>query len=196
MARLRWRRIALLVLCAGLSALWGQRTRPEIRGGISMVDFGEIYYGARCARHHQDAYDPHVVLREFKAEGGSFPTHGVPAKVAPIIVSINVNLPTALFLIAPLAMLPWAVAQTLWTILTIVLLVLAGYLMWSLSDNTAPALSGFFVCLALANCEQLLAVGNVAGIVVSLCVVACWCLLQQRCSACGVVLLAISYLGP
>ena len=44
----------------------------------------------------------------------------------------------------------------------------------------------------LANAEIVLALGNLAGIVVSLCVVAVWCLLEERFVRAGVICLAIS----
>lgn len=193
MTRLSWKRIAILITCVGISLLWTNARRAASHDGIAMADFGGIYVGSRCALNHHDPYDPKAVLQEFKDEGGTFPAKDpVLEKIIPIVITVGVNLPTALFLVAPLAMLPWGVAQTLWILLTVALLLIAGYLMWSLSGNAAPVLSGVLIAIMLANCEQLLMVGNVAGIAVSLCVIATWCFLKERYVVAGIVLCAIS----
>ena len=186
------KRIAMLLLCVGISAWWSHEIRRGIRDGISMADFSAIYYGARCVMQHKDPYDANTFLREFRAEGGRFPTNSTASKVDPIIVTNCINLPTALLLTTPFAMLPWGVAQTLWIVLTAGLLAMAACFLWDLGAKAAPIV---WVCLAgflLANCEQLLVLGNSAGIAVSLCVVAAWCFLRERYAMAGVFLLAIS----
>lgn len=193
MARVGWKRIAVLLICVALSLLWSNARRAASHDGITMADFGGIYVGSRCVLHHHDPYDPNAALQEFKSEGGVFPAKD-PAleKIIPIVITVGVNLPTALFLVAPLAMLSWAAAQALWILLTVALLLVAGYLMWSLSGRAAPVLSGVLISIMLLNCEQLLMVGNVAGIAVSLCVIAAWCFLRNRYVVAGIVLLALS----
>jgi len=183
---------AVLLLCVGLSLLWSYTLSQGARGETKMLDFGEIYFGARVALQHKDPYDPNTVLREFKAEGGRFPTNPKDAKVTSIIITNGVNLPTSLFLAIPFAMLPWGVTQALWMVLMAGLLALAASLLWDLGANAAPVI---WVCLAgfmLANCEGLLVSGNLAGIAASLCVVAVWCFLRERHALAGVLLLAIS----
>ena len=141
---------------------------------------------------HKDPYDPAAVLREFKAEGGSFPTNPFAAKVFPIVITICVNLPTALFLAVPFSLLPWALVQSVWIIFIALLLVLAAFLIWDLTGNTAPATVGCLAAVMLANSGQVLAVGNLAGVAVSLCVIGCWCFLKERHVLVGMFLLAIS----
>jgi hypothetical protein len=102
-----------------------------------------------------------------------------------------VNLPTALFLIAPFAMLPFGPAHLLWMTLMALSLLLAAILMWSVGANHAPGVSLLLSCILLANSEVLFAIGNAAGIVVSLCVVASWCFLRERFVPVGVLCLAI-----
>ena len=192
MAKSRWTGTAVLVLCATLSSLWSFTLRQDAQGGIKMVDFGEIYYGAKCALLHKDPYNSGTVLQEFKAEGGRFPKDPYAARVAPIVTSNGVNLPTALVLLAPLAVLPWGVTQTLWAALTAGLLALAACLLWDLGAKAAPVLWIVLAGFILMNCENLLILGNVAGVSVSLCVVAAWCFLRERYALAGVMLLAIS----
>ena len=192
MARLKWMRIAALLLCVGFAAFWSQSFHPVGNGGIKMVDLGAYYFSAKCVLHHQDAYDPDLVFRMLQDEDGRFPSDPVLLKQARVAITVGVNLPTTLFLMAPLTFLSWATAQMLWIILTSAMLVLAGYLIWSLADETAPVLSGWLICFILANCEVQLAGGNLAGIVVSFCVVAAWCFLKERFIPVAIVLLAIS----
>ena len=192
MTRSRWMGTTLLLLCVGISSLWSYNFVRDAQGETKMIDFGAIYYGARCGIQHIDPYDTSAPLREFTAEGGRFPTDPIGAKVGPIVIRTGVNLPTSLFLLAPFALLPWGFSQTVWMVLTAALLALAASLIWDLGANAAPVI---LVCLAglmLANCEELLVSGNLAGIAVSLCVVAVWCFLTERHSLAGVLLLAIS----
>ncbi len=184
----------LLILCVSLSALWGYMLRREMHGGIGMVDFGAIYYGSRCALQHKDPYDPGTVLREFEAEGGSFPTESFAARAAPAALINGINLPTALFLAAPLALLPWGIAQMLWIFLSALLLVLSASLLWDLGADRAPIL---WLCMAgfiLANCQNLFFLGDSAGIAVGLCIIAACSFLRDRYAPAGVLLLAISLL--
>jgi hypothetical protein len=160
--------------------------------GIKMTDFGEVYYGARCAVLHKDPYNPVTVLREFTAEGGTFPTNPVAAKVFPIAITICVNLPTALLLTVPFSLLPWELAQSVWIIFIALLLVLAAFLIWELTDCAATVVAGCLAAFLLANSWQVLAVGNLAGVAVSFCVIGCWCFLKERHVFVGACLLAIS----
>lgn len=191
MAGIRWRPVAALLVCISLSALWSYGIRGNIHGGIRMVDFGELYYGARCVIHHEDAYNPATVLKEFKADGGKFPTNASHRIGTPIVITVDVYPPTAVLFVVPFAMLPWAVAQPLWIFLMMALLVLAGYLAWDLGSD-ASVISGCMICFMLLNCEVLTFLGNIAGIAVSLCVIAVWCFLKERYAVAGVFLLAVS----
>ena len=193
LSRSRWSKITILLLCIGFSllsaTLWSHSFRL-LYGGTNRPDFGEIYYGASCVMHHQDPYNSNALLNTFRAQGGTFPT--TQPWAAAIVMTIEVNLPTTLFLAAPLALLPYAAAQALWISLTIVLLVTAGYLVWTVGNNVGPALSGFLIGIVLANCQQMFMVGNVAGIAVSLCVAATCCFLKNRNIPLAVILFSLS----
>ena len=193
--RSSWRKIVILLLCIGFSYIsavtFSQRFRA-IYGGTSRPDFGAIYFGVRCAIHHLDPYNFDAAIKTFRAEGGTFPTDTEGAGAQPIIIGRQVNLPTTLLLAAPLGLLPYSAAQALWILLTIVLLVSAGYLVWTVGEGWGSVLCGCFIGISLANCQQMLMVGNVAGIVVSLCVVATWCFLKNRNIPLGVFLFALS----
>ena len=189
-----WHKITVLGLCIGFSLLlsiaWSHKFRATY-GGTDRVDFGEIYYGARTAVHHQDPYNADAALETFRAEGGTFPSNRKGAWATAIVIALDVNLPTTLFLALPLTTLSYAGAQVLWILFTVVLLVTAGCLVWTAGDTTGPGLCGFLIGIILANCQQLFLVGNVAGIAVSLCVFAAWCFLKERYIPIAVVLFAL-----
>lgn len=186
------KRIALLLLCTALSTLWSYEIRQDYQGPLKMPDFAAIYYGARCALHHRDPYNPDQLVADFRAETAGAPADPLAAQKARDVLSICDNVPTALLFVLPLALLPWAVAANAWMILTAALLALAAYLMWDLAAEYAPLLSGALAAFLLANCEALLTVGNVAGLTIGLSVVAAWCFLKNRYALAGVVLLGIS----
>ncbi|HEV2132822.1 MAG TPA: glycosyltransferase family 87 protein [Terracidiphilus sp.] len=189
----------MILLCVSFSALlnWALRRGPG--NTIHTVDFAEIYYGDRCALQHQDPYDPGTVLREFLAQGGKFPPDvpGKPisdSKVAQIVLSNSVNLPTSFFLVLPLALLPWSITAYLWVWLSVLLLAVAAWLVWDLGAGASPAIWAWLAGFLLSNSQQLIATGNVAGAAVGLCIIAVWCFLKNRFVLAGVVLLAFSLL--
>ena len=195
MAKPRAGRITVLLLCIGFSFLTALSFNHQFRssyGGTARPDFAAIYYGSRCVVHHQDPYHPDDFLRMFRAEGGTFSTDAVGSWVGPIAVAVEINLPTTLYLVTPLALLPFTIAQAVWLLLTIVLLVTSGYLIWSVGETTGPAVSGCLIGILLANCQEILMLGNVAGIAVSLCVISTWCFLRNRYIPAAVVFFAVS----
>ena len=163
----------------------------EIGSPFALIDFKAIYYGARCVIQHQDPYQPSDFLAVFQNEGGTFPSEPVAARSVRQAVPICINLPSTLFLVAPLAAAPWSVAAAIWMLMTAAGLVLAAFLVWDVAGAHAPRLSGGLAFLLLANSELLLVVGNASGIVVSLCVIAVWCLLRERFVFAGLACLAV-----
>ncbi len=185
---------AVLLLCIGLSAIWSYsiREKSQARGKLRMVDLAAIYYGARAVMHQKNPYDPSEFFQEYEASYKGKPALTFNSKADQTIVTVCINLPTSLFLMAPFALLPWNVAQNLWMILIAGLLALAASLLWDMGADQSPPL---WVCLAgflLLNWELPLVIGNLAGIAVSLCIVATWCFLKERYVWLGVVLLAAS----
>jgi hypothetical protein len=89
-------------------------------------------------------------------------------------------------------MLPWGPALVLWIMLSAGSLIFASCLIWSLGADYAPVFSAVLAGFLLANSEILIISGNVAGIAMSLCVVAVWCFLRERFVLAGILCLAIS----
>jgi hypothetical protein len=187
MTRTRWIALTWILLCCGLSALWGfsmMRNSPNL-----MLDFKAVYYSTRCLLQHHDPYNVSELDDVYRAEGGERPAETIMAHQA---VTININLPTTFICIAPLAMLPWGTAQVLWTFLGIGGLIFAAFLAWDLGADYAPVISCCLICFVLANTEIFFPIGNTAEIVVSLCAVAVWCFLKDRLVWAGALCLAIS----
>jgi hypothetical protein len=154
-----------------------------------MLDFKGVYYDARCLLQHSDPYRVGEPLRAYLADGGRLPQSSGGLQNA---LNLDLYPPTTFIFTAPFAMLPWGTAHQLWTILTAGILILAAFLMWNSAANYAPALSCALICFALANTEAFFTIGNPAGIVVCLCMVAVWCFLQERFILAGVLCLALS----
>jgi hypothetical protein len=186
------RRIALfwILLSSGISILWGSLLAYTSPAG--MTDFKAVYYGARCLIQHSDPYKESEFLRVYQAEGGQFPSDPTILRLFRRAVPVCINLPTSFFLIAPLAMLAWGTAHVLWFFLLAGSFILAAFLMWELAENHAPGLSLFLICIVLANGEVLFSSGNLAGLAVSLCLVAVWCFFKNRFVPAGILCLAVS----
>lgn len=194
MVGLKAKRIAVLLLCVGLSYLWAASIREGVHGAVKAIDFGAVYFGTRCALEHKDPYDPQTVLREFAADGRWFsePSHRAEHR-AQDVVSRIIYPPTAFLVAAPFAELPWVAARTVWLGLISGLLVVAALLMWELA-GTAPLLAGCMACYMLLNCVLLLSSGNPVGIVAPFSVIAAWCFVKDRYAVAGVAMLAAGLL--
>ncbi|MDR3776756.1 MAG: glycosyltransferase family 87 protein [Terracidiphilus sp.] len=177
-------------MSCGIFILWGtylERTSP---GG--MVDFKAVYYGARTLLQHRDPYKEAEFLRVYVAEGGQIPSDPVIAQMFLRAVPVCINLPTALFIVAPFSILSWGPAYLLWMLLTAGCLCLAAFLILDLAGNHSPGVSIFLICMVVANCEIVYAGGNIAGVAISVCIVSVWCFLKERYVFAGIICLAIS----
>jgi hypothetical protein len=189
MSTRKTRRIALfwLLLCCGISILWGLSLGRNLAGGL--FDFKPLYYGERCLFLHDDPYRLGETLRVYQAAGGVLPqsSEGLRQNLTWYIYP-----PATSILFAPIAMLPWGTASLLWMAITAGVFILAALLMWTLGASYAPRVSLLLMCIILANCETIFAAGNAAGLAVSLCMVAVWCFLRERFVPAGILCLAIS----
>jgi Glycosyltransferase family 87 len=175
---------ALLFLSLGIAL-----GRAGSETSNSMLDFKGIYYPAKCLVEHCDPYNQRDVERIYL---GSVGEAGTRSNTHLQVTTLGVNLPTTFMLITPLALLPWSLASLLWMILTAGAFVLAAWLIWNLSGDQSLVVSGALLGLLLANSVLLLALGNTAGLVVSLCVIAVWCFIKERFVLAGILCLAVS----
>ena len=185
----RTRRFALplILLCSGISILWGFSVGRTTSGGT--LDFQAIYYGTRCLLEHHNPYKVSELENVYRTEAGDRPGESVQRHQ---VVTLFVNLPTTFVLVAPFAMLPWNTAQALWLILLTGVFILAACLMGKIGARDSPGVSLFLICILLANSELIFATGNTAGVAIGLCVVAVWCFLKERFVPAGILCLAIS----
>ena len=181
--------LLLILLSSGLSILWGSYLAHNSSGGLA--DFKAVFYGARCLIQHRDPYQDTEFLRVYRQDGLDIPADPMMADLFRRAVLVCVNLPTTLFFLIPFAFLPLAPAYLLWALLMTAGLNLAGFLMWDLAAIKSPRTSLFLVCFLAANCVILFADGNAACVVISLCVVAVWCFLQNRFVPAGILCLAL-----
>lgn len=188
--RTRRRSALLLIFCCVLSVLWGSFIAHSSSGGLT--DFKAVYYASRCLIEHADPYKDADFLRVFLADGGKIPSEPVMGELFRRSVFTCVNLPSALFLLIPLAWLPVVPAYFLWALLTAAGLGLSAILMASLAAEHATHTSLLLAGFVVANTVILFADGNAAGMVISLCVIAVWCFVQNRFVPAGILCLAIS----
>jgi hypothetical protein len=187
----RSRRTALfLILCScGLSVLWGSFVAHSYASGST--DFELVFYGSRCLIDHTDPYRSADILAAYLGDGQQIPTEPMMADLFRHAVLVSVNLPTTLFFVIPFAWMPLHSAYLLWALLMTVGLALASFLMWDLAAAKSSHVALFLVCVLAANCVILFANGNTACIVISLCVIAVWCFLQDRFVPAGLICLAL-----
>ncbi len=159
---------------------------------LGMIDFKEFYSGARCLIEHHDPYRESDLGAVYHELANVLPYVPITAAWQRTNASLTPNFPTTFLLVAPFALLPWKLATAIWTLLTAASFILAAFLMWSLGAPFAPRLSSGLIFLLLINSEMLLALGNTAGLVVGLCVIAAWCFLRERFVLAGVLCMAVS----
>jgi hypothetical protein len=160
--------------------------RPSVQ---KFQDFSSVYYGVRCLLRHADPYNTASIRKVFDQESGYKPlsASGPPGDQ---LITSQVYLPTTFLLMAPLALMPRKAAFVLWTIATAGCFLLAVYLVWTICSTEAPMLSGTLLALFLATSTTVLAVGNPAGMVIGLCVIAVWSFFRNRHAWLGVLCLA------
>ncbi|MGH9590190.1 MAG: glycosyltransferase family 87 protein [Terracidiphilus sp.] len=157
------------------------------RATDSMVDFKMLYYGSRTLLEHGDPYNRQAFSKLFRTEFGESAFIERHASMA-----VSINLPTTYFLSAPLAMLPFWLASTIWSLLTGASLIAAACLVWRLGASYAPILSGALAGFALLNGSVAVGNGNSAGVIVGLCVIAACCFVTERAVWLGVLCFAVS----
>ena len=156
--------------------------------GDADEDFRAVVYGARCLIHRCDPYNESELFRFYQ---NNFP-EPVATHLRSHTLTLYVNLPATVLFVTPLAMLPFAAASAIWSILTAASLVLAALLMWDIGSEYAPTLSGALIALSLVSGAIVLGNGNPSGIVVALSMIALWCFLKNRFVIAGILALALS----
>jgi hypothetical protein len=178
-----------MFLILGATLFAGLGFSLEHRSVVAMADFKPLFYGARCLLTGCDLYSQEQLQRLYFADSDQ-PQSEKLKLINNVVWSYYP--PATYMLVTPLAALPWRVAHVLWMILTCSAFLLAAFLMWELGSRSAPLACGILVCLFLAGQELLIEIGNAAGLVVALCMIAVWCFLRKRFELAGVLCLAVS----
>jgi hypothetical protein len=167
-----------------IGILWS-RNAYLIRGG----DFKVVYYSARCLLHHGDPYSETEVLRVYEQEGRESPNQTITSRH---VMTRYFYPPAAFVMTVPFALVGFGPGNVLWIVISASSLILGAFLMWELSANHAPILSGALLGLLLMNSFWLFMIGNAAAIAVGFCAIAVWCFLRRRFGLAGAILLALS----
>ena len=186
----QWKALLCIALSGAIFITWGSIIALTSYSGMGA--FKAVFYGARCLMQHSDPYNPAILQHAYEADGGRYSPDPAAAFLFRRAMLVCVNLPTSMLLVAPFALLPWKVAGLCWMVLNAVGLLLAALLIWRVGEGHALKAATTLVCILLFNCELVFGLGNLAGIVISLCVIAVWCLLEQRFEYAGVLCLAVS----
>ena len=189
---MRARQDGRLVLLLGCILFVVLGTFAEHLSETPVTDFTAVYYGARCLIQHHDPYNVQELSALYTAEGGTFPSDPAEARLLRMLICYCVNLPTTILLIAPLAILPFKTATAIWMAVVAACFIFAAFLVWDVAARYAPEISGGLLFLLVVGGVLLLSSGNTAGLVVSLTVIAVWCLVRERFAVAGVVCLAVS----
>jgi Glycosyltransferase family 87 len=179
-----------LFLSGAIFITWGSIIALTSYSGMGA--FKAVFYGARCLMQHSDPYNPAVLQHAYEADGGRYSPDPAAAFLFRRAMLVCVNLPTSMLLVAPLALLQWKVAGIFWMVLNASGLLLAALLIWRVAEGHALKAATVLICVLLLNCELVFGLGNLAGIVISLCVIAVWCFLEKRFEYAGVICLAVS----
>jgi hypothetical protein len=164
-------------------AIWAFAQHP-------MSDFRLNYTNIRCVLQNVDPYKQSEFLRVMRKDGQSFGSESLRDQAAREMTQY-IYPPTSLVLV-PFGILPWPIANLMWTITICVAFCLSAYLMWRVAADYSPVLSGVLVFLILASSQLLLVIGNACGLVVALGLIAVWCIVEERFAAVGVLCLAVS----
>jgi hypothetical protein len=154
------------------------------------LDFRHVYCGARTLVQQHDPYNPDNVERVCQAAGAA-PTPD--AGINRVFVTHMVYPPSTFAITILFGILPFPMAQILWSAIAAVVTIVAAYLIWKSTAGYAPLAMSGLLCIFLINSPTLF-IGNPAGIDVGLCAIGAWCLVEERFILPGVLCLAASLL--
>lgn len=186
------RRVVALVVCVMVPVLLSYAIRRGFQGEMPMPDFGGIYYATRCALHGHDPFNRDAFMEELKRDGPGFWDGLLKVEKLTGSPTALVYPPTTLLAAVPLAVLPWAMAQNAFMVLSAGFLVLAALLVWNLGEEYGTCWRGLLAGFVVLNSLLIFLHGNPAGLAASFCIVAAWCFLKKRSEWAGVLLLGLS----
>jgi Glycosyltransferase family 87 len=181
--------MSLLILGAAIYLTVGLVFLQKL--SFSMTDFKVVYFSARCLTQHCDPYSMEEMRRLFYADP-EFSVEGRPG--VQLVVERYFYPPMTFAVTAPLAVLPFGAAESIWIFFSTVSYLFGAFLMWRLAARSSPIWSGVLVGFLLANSVWLFMIGNAAILSTGLCLIAAYAFIEKRWELAGVVLLVISLL--
>ena len=178
------------LLCTAISVAWAYSTSHANQG--EFADFRAIYFSARTALLRHDPYKQSDFLQVYRQEGGTYPTDPQTLRNFWRSVPVCINLPTTLFMVAPLAQAPWSVSYRLWMILMPTGLLIAAWLVLDLGSCRRQGVGLFLICVLLGNCVVVLRLGNATLVAVGLLCISIWCFAREKYVPLAVLCLALS----
>ena len=178
----------MIGLCAVLLGclFFAVRGYQEQSQTLQAFDFKPVYSSARCLIDGCDPYDSLQIERVFLKHGGD------PSDLRPFR-PFNANYPpSALFLVIPLAMLPFGVACAIWSWIGIVLFCGAALCVADLCEGKRALVVQCVLAVFVAMSTMLIMLGQPAMMSISLAVIAVWCFLRGRLAWLGVLAFAVS----
>ena len=186
----RWKALPFLLLSVWFAAHWAWSLQKTMPGG--MVDMKAVYYASRCALEHKNPYDPTALAKVYQDSADPLPSDPKMRGAVHNAIALCVNLPTALLLMTPWAMIPWGMAHGIWFALESIGLLAAAWMVLDLAGGPKLNLALALACLLVSNCEVFLATGNLATVVMAASVAAVWCFETGRYEWLGILLLAVA----
>ncbi len=172
------------VIAAGMGCFI-LRDRP---GGI---DYMMIHAALRSMIEHRDPYRTSVMDAEWMRDGGRLPINQETGKMEHIP---PFPYPPTLAILMPFSELSWKASHIIWMGTLILVLSIASYLLWRMCVQFAPNLSFLLLALSLGTGSVFFASGNPAGMAIGLCLIGCWCIINEQVPWLGVVCLAAGLL--
>jgi hypothetical protein len=181
----RRRIYGFLVVLAGC-LFFAVRGYQNQKATLQAFDFKPVYSSARCLIDGCDPYDSMQIQREFLSHGGD------PSDLRPFR-PFNANYPpSALFLVIPLAKLPFGVACAIWSWIGIGLFCCAALCVADLCAGKYSLVVHCVLAAFVATSTMLIMLGQPAMMAISLAVIAVWCFLRGRFAWVGVLAFAVS----
>ena len=149
-------------------------------------DFKPLYAGARCLLHHRNPYDADALRLEYTQAGGSL------VDLQPFQPHYALYPPPALFVVMPLALLPWEPAHLLFLAASAGLITMASFVVAALCSAFSPLLVPVLISIFLIGANTSMMLAQPALIAIGLCVIGVGLLLQQKHTALAVFCFALS----
>jgi hypothetical protein len=178
--------LAAFVFCVFCCVFFVAKGFHDESIALKGFDFTPLYSGARCLLKHCNAYDSEQIRKIYIESGGD------PSTTRPFR-AFNANYPpSALFLILPLAIMPWGLALKIWLSISAVLFVVAALLVADLCNANSSAVTLVLLGWFVASSTILMMLAQPAGPAIGLCVIAVWCLINKKFPVICIVCFALS----